>query len=196
MGPGDPGWDIFFGDGGCVWSWRNPGVQAVEGTGQSTVIANSSDGPIDFYGRPISERTWSILDKFENAKVVEVIDARGNSSKILVIENLKKGEVKVGDLGNLQAVTGNEFSLFRGPDGQRVLIQGDSTQISIPYKYTGEGWKWSGHSHPANPRPSSNDKAVLELFDQDVSMIKSITGAEEVFDSSKDMSNWLPGWEG
>ena len=86
------------------------------------------------------------------------------------------------------------FRLLRERGSQ--LIQGDPTQISIPYKYTGEGWKWSGHSHPANPRPSSNDKAVLELFDQDVSMIKSITGAEEVFDSSKDMSNWLPGWEG
>lgn len=66
----------------------------------------------------------------------------------------------------------------------------------IPYKYTGEGWKWSGHSHPYSAQASSNDKRVLELFDQEKSVIKSAsTGAEKIFDSSNDMSNWLPGWE-
>lgn len=164
-----------------------------EGTGQGIII-NSTDGPVDFYGRPISQRTQSILEKFENAKVVEVLDERGNKSIIYVIEGLKKGEVKVNDLGNLQAVTGNEFSLFRGPNGERVLIQGDPTQIAIPDKYTGEGWKWSGHSHPGRTTPSPNDKNVLKYFDQEVSMIKSANGAEEIFDSSNDMSNWLPGW--
>jgi len=54
------------------------------------VSINSLDFPTDFYGRPVSKRTESILDKFKNAKVVEVIDDRGNKTIVYVIEDLKK----------------------------------------------------------------------------------------------------------
>lgn len=100
------------------------------------------------FGSNISPRTQSILDKFGHARWVLLEDGSGKQSVVQIVEGLGRREVKVGDLGRLQAATGNEFSLLRGPNGQRVLLQGDPTQLMIPEQYVGNGWKWSGHSHP------------------------------------------------
>ncbi|URZ03818.1 hypothetical protein [Clostridium felsineum] len=146
------------------------------------------------FGRAISNRSQSILDKFDNAKSILVEDANGKQSVIQVVEGLGRREVKVSDLGKLQAVTGNEFSLVRGPNGERVLIQGDPTQMMIPNKYVSNGWKWSGHSHPYSIEPSSSDRFVLQQFGQEQSVIKNArTGEAKSFTQFEDWSNWLPG---
>ena len=204
---GEINWALAIGDGmfsavmaGLVWKHNTcNGDIGNENKGEDSyteaIIISSSDEVVDFYGRPVSQRTKSILKKFQNAKAVEVVNDRGQKSIILVIENIKKRDVKVSDLGKLQGVTGKEYALFRGPNGQRVLIQGDPININIPYKYTGKGWKWSGHSHPYSARPSGDDRQALKHFEQEYSVIKSATGAEEYFKSTVDMSNWLPGMD-
>ncbi|TKI57240.1 hypothetical protein E8L90_18240 [Brevibacillus antibioticus] len=187
-------------------SWLSQGLSKIKGMGKGGaapksevpskgILAGSSEASsLDPFVTPISKRTQNILDMFKDAKVVEVMDERGNSSLIQVIEGVSKRQVKVSDLGKLQAVTGNEFSLVRGPNGNRVLIQGDPTQIMIPIKYVGNGWKWSGHSHPYSVTPSPNDRVVLRAFQQEQSVIKSaISGEEKPFTQYEDLSNWLPG---
>ena len=92
-----------------------------------------------------------------------------------------------------QSTTGNEFSLLRGPKGQRVLLQVDPTQMMIPEQYVGNGWKWSGHSHPYSIEPSSSDRFVLRAFKQEQSMIKSAAdGRHGVFTQFEDWSEWKP----
>lgn len=164
-------------------------------TPQRALLVESSDGVgLDMFGKNISPRTQSIIDKFDDARAVRVVDGSGKESTIKIIENLGRREVKVNDLGRLQAATGNEFSLIRGPGGQRVLLQGDPTQMMIPEQYVGKGWRWSGHSHPFGVAPSSSDRFVLRMFDQEKSVIKgAVDGRQEVFTQFEDLSGWLPG---
>ncbi|EJL73830.1 hypothetical protein PMI12_03230, partial [Variovorax sp. CF313] len=160
------------------------------------LIARSDDlvDGLDMFGRPISARTQKILDNFGNARRVLVEDARGNTSPVLIVEGLGRREVKVSDLGRLQAATGNEFSLFRGPNGERVLLQGQLNELAIPNRYVGNGWKWSGHSHPYGVEASSADRLVLQAFGQEKSVIKgAATGEQRTFTQFQDLSNWLPG---
>ncbi|MCD5362241.1 hypothetical protein LQT98_11160, partial [Chromobacterium aquaticum] len=159
------------------------------------LLVQSSDGVVlDMFGSNISPRTQSILDKFSDARRVLVEDAGGKQSVVNIVDNLGRREVKVSDLGRLQAATGNEFSLLRGPEGQRVLLQGDPTQMMIPEQYVGNGWKWSGHSHPYGIDPSSSDRFVLRAFQQEQSIIKSAAdGRQKSFTQFEDWSSWLPG---
>jgi hypothetical protein len=158
------------------------------------LLVQSGDGvALDMFGRNISPRTQSILDRFGDARRVLVEDASGKQSVVHIVDNLGRREVKVSDLGRLQAATGNEFSLLRGPEGQRVLMQGDPTQMMIPEQYVGNGWKWSGHSHPYGIDPSSSDRFVLRAFQQEQSMIKSAAdGRQGVFTQFEDWSEWKP----
>ncbi|MCZ4324630.1 LysM peptidoglycan-binding domain-containing protein [Pseudomonas anguilliseptica] len=159
------------------------------------LLVQSGDGiALDMFGKNISPRTQSILDKFGSARRVLVEDASGKQSVVHIVDTLGRREVKVSDLGRLQAAIGNEFSLVRGPGGQRVLLQGDPTQMMIPEQYVGNGWKWSGHSHPYGVEPSSSDRLVLRAFQQEQSIIKSAAdGRQKTFTQFEDWSNWLPG---
>lgn len=110
------------------------------GAASKGLLAQSGDGiALDMFGRNISPRTQSILDRFSNARRVLVEDASGKQSVVQIVDDLGRREAKVSDLGRLQSATGNEFSLLRGPEGQRVLLQGDPTQMMIPEQYAGNG---------------------------------------------------------
>ncbi|GKX50341.1 RHS repeat-associated core domain-containing protein [Budvicia aquatica] len=184
-------------DGGPV-KWVDPlGLKGVPGgTEQSPgVIAYSDDNiMLDYMGRPVSARTQAILDKFQGAPRVAVEDELGHKTSVYIVNGLNRNDVKVSDLGKLQAATGNEFSLLRAPGGERVLIQGQPNQVGIPEKYLSGEWKWSGHSHPSSTTASEPDRIVLSIFGQEKSVIKSAkTGEEKAFTKDDDMSGWLPG---
>ena len=159
------------------------------------MIVNSPDGAVvDLFGRPVSARTQSIVDRFGDARRVSVVDeTTGNATSVQIVDGLRANDVRVGDLGKLQAATGNEFNLMRGPGGERVLIQGEINATGIPSDYIGDGWTWSGHSHPYSAVASDTDRALLRALGQDSSVIKSAaTGQQLQFTQFEDLSNWTP----
>jgi hypothetical protein len=142
----------------------------------------------------ISKRTKNILKK---------LDERGSSKNInrvsvKILSALKKGEVKVKDLGKLQAATHDEYTLLRGPGkyGERVLIRGTPNQVGIPEEYIQKEYVWSGHSHPDDTSPSQYDRNALSAFAQEYSVIvsacQSLESKYKKFDQIEDWSSWLP----
>lgn len=119
-----------------------------------------------------------------------VVDALGNEAPVGILGGLTSN-VRVKDLGRLQAATGQEYSLLRGPNGERVLLRGEINRVSIPETF--QGYKWSGHSHPFNPTPSPEDRAALQFFGQERSVIvNSKDGRVVPFEQFEDLSGWLP----
>jgi hypothetical protein len=153
-------------------------------------VASDTIGDLDWLGRPISQRTQNILDAFDNSKQVP-LETHNGTINVQILENLTSN-TRVKDLGKLQAATGQEYILLRGPKGDRVLIRGDVNQNAIPEKYVNEGYKWSGHSHPYNNTPSSSDREALRAFGQDKSVIIDMQGRSAHFGQREDLSNWLP----
>jgi hypothetical protein len=132
----------------------------------------------------------AILDKFQNAKKINVEHGQGTTS-VEVLEGLNSN-IRVKDLGRLQAATGDEYALLRGPTGDRVLIRGNVNTTAIPQKYLDEGYKFSGHSHPFSIQPSSADRAALRAFGQEQSIIVNTRGQSAPFGQYEDLSGWLP----
>ncbi|MEW8026845.1 MAG: hypothetical protein AB2806_03765 [Candidatus Thiodiazotropha sp.] len=158
-------------------------------------LIGASDDAAAFFSGSISPRTQGILDRFDNARRVDIHDpVAGEVIPVQVVEGLTRRQVKVSDLGKLQDATGSEFSLLRGPSGERVLIQGTVNRTAIPQSYVDQGYKWSGHSHPYSAVASPEDRAVLRALGQESSVIRSsATGEARQFFQFEDLSNWLPG---
>jgi len=124
-----------------------------------------------------------------------------NGVRIKILPALKKGEVRVKDLGKLQAATGYEYTLLRGMGkyGERVLICGTPNQVGIPAEYLERKYVWSGHSHPDDTSPSQADRDALSAFDQECSVIVSACQKSDnpkhktrTFEQFEDWSDWLP----
>ncbi|MET0052131.1 MAG: hypothetical protein ABW095_13775, partial [Candidatus Thiodiazotropha sp.] len=95
----------------------------------------------------------------------------------------------------LTAQTGDEFALFtRG--SQRLMFRGN--QYGVPLTESelaglkAQGFKFSGHSHPGtsditlNASGTPGDRRVLEIFDQQQSLIVNSSGRRNVFDAATD----------
>jgi hypothetical protein len=156
------------------------------------VLARSDDTGKDFFGRSISNRTKKQLGLFDDAKTVEV-DVGGRTINVQIVEGLKKSQIKVNDLGRLQAATGHEYTMLRGARGERVLIRGKLNEVAIPNKYIEKGYKWSGHSHPFKTIPSAEDRSVLRAFGQEKSPIIHAGGGKHgMVTPYEDLSGWTP----
>jgi hypothetical protein len=148
--------------------------------------------------RSISKRTENILKKLHETGHSKSI----NGVSVKILSALKKGEVKVKDLGKLQAATHYEYTLLRGKGkyGERVLIRGTPNQVGIPEEYIKKGYVWSGHSHPDDTSPSQYDRNALSVFDeQEYSVIVSACQNSNnpkhktrKFEQFEDLSSWLP----
>ncbi len=102
---------------------------------------------------------------------------------------VRKNKVSMFDLSALTAQTGVEYAMFtRG--GERLIIRGNETSVNVTEKIARElhksGYKWSGHTHPGNDVfalfPSEGDKQILEIFNQEYSVIYNSIGRFYVFE--------------
>lgn len=102
---------------------------------------------------------------------------------------VRKNKVSMFDLSALTAQTGVEYAMFtRG--AERLIIRGNKTSVNVTEKIARElyrsGYKWSGHTHPGNDVlalfPSEGDKQILEIFNQEYSVIYNSTGRFYVFE--------------
>jgi hypothetical protein len=118
---------------------------------------------ISHKNRSIPKRIERVLKKFNERGDSKII----NGVSVKILSGLKKGEVKVKDLGKLQAATNSEFTLLRGRGeyGERVLICGTPNEVGIPEEYIQKEYVWSAHSHPDDTSPSPLDRTALSAFD-------------------------------
>lgn len=94
-----------------------------------------------------------------------------------------KKSVSLSDLSALTAQTGVEFAMFT-KGAERLIIRGDERSVNVSKSYALElklqGYRWSGHTHPGIDdfclMPSSGDKEILNVFDQDYTAIYNSTG--------------------
>ena len=103
---------------------------------------------------------------------------------------VRKKDVNARDLAALTAKENVEFAMFTRR-GERMIVRG--TKGSVPMtptelqKLADDGWRWSAHSHPgqsdlilqASGHPG--DRAVIEIFGQEQSMIVNSLGRRNVF---------------
>lgn len=94
-----------------------------------------------------------------------------------------KSSVNMADLSALTAKTGDEFAMFTKGDN-RLIVRGNSKMVNITQDAAADlakqGYKWSGHTHPGVTTnvllASSGDKAILNQFSQDISVIYNSKG--------------------
>lgn len=103
--------------------------------------------------------------------------------------NLPKNSVTMRDLAALTAKTGDEFALFRRPDGCYV-IRGNATSVNIhdddARMLSRLGYRWTGHTHPGADEyclaPSGGDYRILDCFEnQESSSIWNSMGKHREF---------------
>lgn len=89
----------------------------------------------------------------------------------------------MADLSALTSHTGNEFAMFTKGQ-ERLIIRGNEYMVQIDIdnakKFSKEGYRWSGHTHPGIDflcmQPSDGDYAVLNCFSQNNSVIYNSKG--------------------
>ena len=101
-----------------------------------------------------------------------------------------RDSVNMSDLSALTAKTGDEFAMFTKGES-RLIVRGNPKEVNIDpdaaKKLNQQGYKWSGHTHPGTTdyvlTASDGDKAVLQCFDQDQSVIYNSLGHFRTFES-------------
>lgn len=96
---------------------------------------------------------------------------------------VSKNSVNMKDLAALTAFTGDEFAMFT-KGNERLIIRGGRTNVNIDTlqakALAKEGYRWSGHTHPGIDSncllASAGDKAILDCFDQETSVIYNSKG--------------------
>lgn len=99
-----------------------------------------------------------------------------------------KKSVKMSDLAALTATTGNEFALFT-KGNSRLVIRGNAKIVNIGIEdakaLAADGYRWSGHTHPGGTAlvliASDGDKAVLQCFPQEQSVIYNSKGEYNIY---------------
>jgi len=111
------------------------------------------------------------------------------------IKLLHKSDIRVSDLAALTAKTGDEFAMFT-LGSRRLIVRGDRTGVDISEllsKLQTEKWTWSAHTHPGtrdialNASGIPGDRQVLQILEQDRSLIVNSSGRRNVFDLQNDM---------
>jgi len=150
-------------------------------------------------------------DKFKDVTIFssspsEIYHGYGELSKrqMLVLEKLSKpntllkvnkSDLNVRDLAALTAKTGDEFAMFT-LGNRRLILRGNQEGIRIKNilpKLQSQGWRWSAHTHPGtkdillNASGFPGDRQVLELLNQERSLILNSTGRKNVFDMKHDI---------
>lgn len=145
---------------------------------RQTVIATSSPAEIAWGTGKLSARQQALLDSLP---------------KIRSQLKLHKSDISVTDLAALTAHTGDELALFtRG--SQRLIIRGNSSGVVLSIEklqfLREQGFRWSAHSHPSlsisgeSLIASGGDRAALEIFGQERSLILDSFGRRNVFDQT------------
>lgn len=106
-------------------------------------------------------------------------------SKVIV----PKKFVKMSDLSALTAYTGDEFAMFT-KGGKRLIIRGNPRSVNIDIAaakaLAEKGYRWSGHTHPGIDynclTASTGDKAILNCFTHNISVIYNSKGQYLTFD--------------
>lgn len=101
---------------------------------------------------------------------------------------LPKKSVNMADLSALTAKTGDEFAMFT-KSSKRLVVRGNRNNTPITVddakKMAGEGYKWSGHTHPETGVnvliASEGDYAILDAFGQEQSAIYNSLGRYNEF---------------
>lgn len=134
-------------------------------------------------GKPAAISRYDIALNKRQQKILEALD--GYDSSVIV----NKKEVSMYDLSALTAKTNVEYAMFtKGKD--RLIIRGDEGSVNVTVERAEElkraGYKWSGHTHPGIDdfvlMPSDGDKAILEVFEQEFSVVFNSNGKYYVFE--------------
>jgi len=112
---------------------------------------------------------------------------------------IKKSDLNVVDLASLTAKTGDEFAMFT-LGSRRLIVRGDQNYIDVTRlipKLKQEGWTWSAHTHPGTNSASlvvsgmEGDRGILNLMNQEQSLIVNSTGKRSVFGSQPGVQEHL-----
>ena len=156
---------------------------SVKSGSQAVISASGNPKDIIFEGAELNKRQQKLLQQLQNYGDRAIV---------------RKSDVNLNDISALTAYSGNEYALFIN-SGRRMVIRGDSRtvpgDINIAQNLSGQGWRWSGHSHPGMTRtvlaPSRPDRIILQQFkNQTYSATVNSVGGYQRF--SKDWSDWLP----
>jgi len=116
------------------------------------------------HNRPLTNRQQALLYKLPEY-----------DSRVIV----NKSDVSMKDLAALTAKAEVEFAMFTRKR-ERLIIRGDESKVNIDPDDAKElrvqGYKWSGHTHVEDLLESDGDKAVLEAFNQNSSVIYNAKG--------------------
>ena len=138
-----------------------------------------------------------------NPSAIIHFDISLNKRQQRVLEQLKeydsscivnKKDISMKDLAALTAKTGNEFAMFTRK-GKRLIIRGNNNSVNVTKdlaeKLKSDGYKWSGHTHPGTDMfclmPSSGDKIILDIFEQEYSAIYNSMGVFTIMESEDDV---------
>lgn len=144
-----------------------------------TITASSPSEIAWGYGA-LSVRQQGILDQLPNT-LSQVI--------------LHKSQINITDLAALTAETGNEFALFT-LGSRRLVLRGTEREVPLLpeeiINIRSQGYRWSGHSHPGTKDivldasgvlgGKQGDRYVLELMEQQRSIILNSSGQRSLFD--------------
>jgi len=144
---------------------ENPMEQRNTGKGNPNAILH--------FDRPLNNRQQKLLDMLS-----------GYDSRAII----NKRDINMTDLSALTAATGDEFAMFT-KGSERLIIRGNKSHVNVDEelaaKLNGQGYKWSGHTHPGNGTnvklPSYGDVMILKQFDQENSVIYDWSGNYEKF---------------
>ncbi len=155
--------------------------------GSGGVTIKSIDSPIEQQhtgkGNPNAILTF---DTALNNRQQELLDSLPEFDSRVTVP---RESVNMTDLSALTAKTGDEFAMFT-KNNERLIIRGNSTMVNIGIEQAKElaakGYRWSGHTHPGvniNCMISSpGDHAILDCFEQNVSVIYNSKGQFRTFE--------------
>ena len=156
--------------------------------GSKTIERESSTAELNISSRNTSRGNPNAINHFDadlNTRQQNLLNQLPDYDSSVIV---KKSDVSLSDLAALTAKTGDEFAMFtRG--SQRLIIRGGPTNVNINSARAQEllkaGYKWSGHTHPGTDynvkMPSVGDKAILDVFNQEQSVIYDSKGRFELF---------------
>lgn len=146
-------------------------------------VINNIEQRNNVKGKPAAISRYDIeLNKRQH----KLLDGLSQYDSSIIVD---KKSVSMFDLSALTAKTNVEYAMFT--KGQkRLLIRGDNVSVNVTAERArllkSEGYKWSGHTHPGNDdfvlMPSDGDKAILDIFEQEFSVIFNSNGKYYVFE--------------
>lgn len=159
------------------------GIIKVNKAKEKIDVINNIEQRNNVKGKPAAILRYDIELNTRQRKLLDKL-SRYDSSVIV-----DKKTVSMFDLSALTAKTNVEYAMFT--NGQkRLIIRGDDVSVNVTADRArllkAEGYRWSGHTHPGNEdfvlMPSDGDKAILDIFEQEFSVIFNSNGKYYVFE--------------